>query len=307
MNDRFTSMQLFVRVARSGSFSTAAREMGITQPTASRIVAALEKQVGVALLLRSTRAVTLTEAGAEYLARSETILAALDEADHTVRGTGELRGLLRVATSPVFASRVIMPRLARFTDLHPNLRIEFALDDARHDLIGDSVDVAVRIGTLADSSVVARRIGTVHRVLVAAPAYLSRAGVPVTPSDLTQHALIVGPAGRSSEGWSFRKGGKATSVRVQGRLVINATQAATAAATAGHGILSTSQRSVADELQNGTLVRVLPDWEIGSSEISVILPAGRATKAAARAFADFIAQQVKEIEATEPWIDHHSS
>src|SRR6201990_1131648 len=116
MNDRFTSMQLFVRVARSGSFSSAAREMRMTQPTASRIVAALEKQVGVALLLRSTRAVTLTEAGADYLARCETILAALDEADHAARGTGELRGTLRVATSTSFAVRSVMPRVQDFKD-----------------------------------------------------------------------------------------------------------------------------------------------------------------------------------------------
>src|ERR1700754_2365969 len=191
MNDRFSSMQLFVRVARSGSFSTAAHEMGMTQPTASRIVAALEKQVGVALLLRSTRAVTLTEAGVDYLARSEAILAALDEADHAARGTGELRGTLKGATSPTLASRTIMPRLATFADLHPKLRIEFALDDARHDLIGDSVDVAVRIGALNDSTAVARTIGTVHRVLVAAPLYLARAGTPSVPSEITQHALIV--------------------------------------------------------------------------------------------------------------------
>lgn len=300
MNDRFTSMQLFVRVARSGSFSVAAREMGMTQPTASRIVAALEKQVGVALLTRSTRAVTLTEAGADYLARSEAILAALDEADHAARGTGELRGTLRVATSPPFAIRTIMPRLARFIEQHPKLRIEFALDDARQDLIGDSVDVAVRIGTLSDSTAVARKIGTVHRVLVAAPAYLARAGMPLAPSDLVGHMFIIGPAGRSSEGWSFRKGGKATSVRVQGRLVVNAAEAAAAAAIAGLGILSTGQGGVQAELEAGSLVRLLPDWEIGTSDIHVILPAGRAAKASARAFADFVAAQVRENEAIFP-------
>src|SRR6202000_2449668 len=301
MNDRFTSMQLFVRVARSGSFSVAAREMGMTQPTASRIVAALEQQVGVALLLRSTRAVTLTEAGADYLARCESILAALDEADHAVRGTGELRGTLRVATSPVFATRTVMPRLAKFADQPPKLRMAFALDDARHDLIGDSVDVAVRIGTLDDSAAVARKIGTVHRVLVAAPSYLARAGVPTVPSDLAEHTLIVGPASRSSEGWSFRKNGKATSVRVHARFVINATEAAAAATVAGLGIYSTGQRSVHAELQSRLLVRVLPDWEIGASDINVILPAGRAAKASARAFADFIATQVREIERDFPW------
>jgi DNA-binding transcriptional LysR family regulator len=301
MNDRFTSMQLFRRVARGGSFSVAAREMGMTQPTASRIVATLEKQVGVALLTRSTRAVTLTEAGADYLARCEMILAALDEADHAARGTGELRGTLRVATSPTFASRTVMPRLIHFSDKHPKLRIEFSLDDARHDLIGESVDVAVRIGTLGDSTAVARKIGTVHRVLVAAPSYLSRAGTPLVPSDLAEHTLIIGPAGRSSDGWSFRKGGRRTSVRIQGRFVIDSTEAAASAAIAGLGVFSTGQRSVQAELEAGSLVRLLPDWEIGSSDINVILPAGRAAKASARAFADFIAAQVREIETTSPW------
>src|SRR6201991_2685418 len=301
MNDRFSSMQLFVRVARSGSFSTAAHEMGMTQPTASRIVAALEKQVGVALLLRSTRAVTLTEAGADYLARSEAILAALDEADHAARGTGELRGTLRVATSPVFASRTVMPRLAKFADQHPKLRIEFALDDARHDLIGDSVDVAVRIGALDDSTAVTRKIGTVHRVLVAAPSYLARAGTPSVPSELAKHTLIVGPASRTAQAWSFRKNGKSASIRVQGRFVINSTEAATAATIAGLGIHSTGQRSVQSELQSRMLVRVLPDWEIGASDINVILPAGRAAKASGRAFAQFGAAHVREIERDFPW------
>jgi DNA-binding transcriptional LysR family regulator len=299
MNDRFTSMQLFVRVARSGSFSMAARQMAMTQPTASRIVAALEKQVGVALLLRSTRAVTLTEAGADYLARCESILASLDEADHAARGTGELRGTLRVATSPAFASRTIMPRLARFADQHPKLRMEFTLDDARHDLIGDSVDVAVRIGSLTDSTAVARKIGTIHRLLVAAPAYLAHAGTPSVPSDLAKHRLIVGPAGRTSEAWSFHKGKKAVTIRIQGRFVINATEAASAAAVAGLGIYSTGHGSVQAELQSGALVRVLPDWEIGASDINVILPAGRAAKASARAFSDFIAAQVRGIERKE--------
>jgi DNA-binding transcriptional LysR family regulator len=294
MNDRFTAMQIFVRVARSGSFSTAAREMGMTQPTASRIVAALEEQVGVVLLTRSTRVVTLTEAGADYLARSETILAALDEADHAARGTGELRGTLRVATSPAFASRFIMPRLSRFADKHPKLRIEFTLNDARHDLIGDSVDVAVRIGSLSDSTAVARKIGSVRRVIVASPPYLSKAGTPLTPSDLADHTLIIGPAGQSSEGWSFHKNGKTKSVRFQGRFIFNTSEAANAAAIAGLGICSTGERSVQAELQAGALVRLLPDWDMGSSDINVILPAGRAAKASARAFADFITLQFRE-------------
>src|ERR1700749_3279070 len=125
MNDRFVSLQLFTRVARLGSFSTAGREMDLSQSTASRMIAALEKQVGVALFTRTTRAVTLTEAGTEYLARAEAILAALDEADHAARGPGELRGLLRIALSTSFAVRAVIPRMARFAEKHPNLHIEF--------------------------------------------------------------------------------------------------------------------------------------------------------------------------------------
>lgn len=182
-----------------------------------------------------------------------------------------------------------MPRLSRFTDKHPKLRVEFALNDARHDLIGDSVDVAVRVGSLSDSTVVARKIGTVRRVIVASPSYLFKAGTPLIPSDLAEHTLIIGPAGQTFEGWSFHKSGETKSVRIQGRFIINAIEAANAAAIAGLGICSTGERSVQAELQSRDLVQLLPDWEIGSSDVNVILPAGRAAKAAARAFADFIA------------------
>jgi DNA-binding transcriptional LysR family regulator len=297
MNDRFHSLQLFARVARTGSFSIAGRELGISQPTASRIVAALEKQVGAALLTRTTRAVTLTEAGADYLARVETILAALEEADHAARGTGELRGMLRIALSTSSAVRNVLPRMARFTDRHPKLRIEFMLNDEKQDLVGDAVDVALRIGSLADSSVVARKIGVVHRTLAASPDYLAKAGTPRTPSDLNDFSIIVGPAGRGMEGWIFKKNGKTTSVRVDGRFILNGAEGATAAAVAGLGIISSGALGMLKELESGLLVRVLPDWEMGSADVHVILPAGRAAKPSARAFADFIGAELRELEA----------
>lgn len=297
MNDRFFSLQLFARVARSGSFSIAGRAMGISQPTASRIVAVLEKQVGVALFVRTTRAVTLTEAGADYLSRIEPILTALEEADHAVRGTGELRGLLRVAASSGFAIRGVLPRLARFTDQHPDLRVEFILSDDRQDLVGGSVDVALRVGVLDDSTAIARRIGTVHRIVVAAPSYLARAGTPSSPGDLADQTIIVGPASRVLEGWTFRRNGKVRSVRVEGRFVLNSMDAAGAAAVAGLGLLSTGDLAVLDELDTGQLVRVLPDWEMGSADINVLLPAGRAAKPSARAFSDFMEAEFREVQA----------
>jgi DNA-binding transcriptional LysR family regulator len=299
MNDRFLSLQLFARVARSGSFSIAGREMGVSQPTASRIVAALEKRIGVALLVRTTRAVTLTEAGSDYLSRIEPILAALDEADHAARGTGELRGLLRIATSSAFAVRAVLPRLARFTDRHPELRVEFTLNDDRQDLVGESVDLALRVGVLNDSTAVAIKIGTVRRVVVAAPAYLGRTGVPKVPTDLAEHTIILGPAGRVMAGWTFRRKGKASSVRVRGRFILNGSDAAAAAAVAGLGILSTGELSVMNELDAGRLVRVLPDWEMGSADINIVLPAGRAAKPSARAFADFMSAELRELLAAK--------
>jgi DNA-binding transcriptional LysR family regulator len=293
MNDRFFALQLFVRVARLGSFSMAGREMDMSQPTASRIIAALERTVGAALFTRTTRAVTLTEAGLDYLDRAEAILAALEEADHSARGTGELRGVLRVALSTSFAVRTVLPSLPAFTDAHPNLRVEFTLNDAKQDLVGDAVDVALRIGTLVDSTAVARRIGVVHRVLAASPDYLARFGTPRTPSELPNHTVIVGPAGRGSEGWQFKKDGQTTSVRVEGRFILNGAEGATAAAVAGLGIISTGALSVLGELEQGRLLRLLPDWEMGSADINVVLPAGRAAKPSARAFADFMAAEVE--------------
>ena len=296
MNDRFFSLQLFVRVARTGSFSVAGRELGLSQPTASRIVAALEKKVGVALLTRSTRAVTVTEAGADYLARAEVILAAMDEADHAARGTGELRGILRIATSSAFANRAIFPRLARFTGQHPALRVEFMLNDRRQDLIGDAIDAAMRVGSLSDSNAVARKIGVVYRVLAAAPSYLDRAGVPQSPTDLPNHACIVGPASQGLEGWAFERDGKKTSIRVEGRYMLNGTDSATKAAAAWLGIVSSTHLSCLEEFQNGSLVRVLPEWEMGEADINVVLPAGRASKPSARAFCDFMVAEFKEIQ-----------
>jgi DNA-binding transcriptional LysR family regulator len=177
--------------------------------------------------------------------------------------------------------------------------VEFTLNDARQDLIGEAIDIAIRVGHLTDSSLVARRIGQVHRVVVASPSYLAKYGTPSSPGELADHAVIFGPAGRGQEGWAFRKEGKATSVRIEGRFVLSATEAATTAAVAGLGLLSTGDLSVLTELENGSLVRVLPEWEMGSADINAILPGGRAAKPSARAFAEFAAAELENIRARQ--------
>jgi DNA-binding transcriptional LysR family regulator len=164
-----------LRAARVGNFSRAGCELGLSQPSASRLIAALEEQVGATLLSRTTRAVALTDAGATYLTRIEAILAALDEADHEARGTGELRGSLRVGTSSSFVLREIIPRLPAFMKQHPALKIELVANDRCQDLVTEGIDVAFRFGALPDSSVTVRKIIDLPRILLASPDYLSGA------------------------------------------------------------------------------------------------------------------------------------
>ena len=288
MSDRLFALRLFARVAHTGSFSRAARELGLSQPSASRISAELEREVGAALLTRTTRGVALTEAGADYLARIEPLLTALEEADHAARGTGELRGTLRVAVSVNFGVREVIPRLPDFMQRHPALRVDLLMDDRRQDLVNDGIDVALRFGALTDSNATARRLGASPRLLAASPAYLARAGSPDTPESLVNHEVIVGPLGVGSS-WSFQRNGRTTSVRVEGRLTTSANLAATAAAVAGLGIVSTGLWNCRPELASGALVQVLAEWQLKPIELHAVFTAGRAAKPSARAFANYLA------------------
>lgn len=293
MSDRLFALRVFVRVARGGSFSVAGRALQLSQPSVSRIISRLEAEVGTALLTRTTRAVTLTEAGADYLARIEPILAALDEADHAARGTGELRGVLRVGVATSFAVRQILPRLPGFMDQHPALRVDMAMTDQRQNLVMEGVDVALRFGRLPDSSATARRIGTSHRILVAAPAYLRRAGAPATPADLPGHSIIVGPA--ALFGWTFQRDGKEISLQLDGRLAVNVNEAATTAAVAGLGITAVGTWGCREELASGALVQLLPEWTLPAVEIHAVFAAGRAAKPSARAFVDYLARVLTDL------------
>ncbi len=299
MNDRLAALRLFSRVARRGSFTAAGRELGMPQPTVSRIIVTLEREIGTALFVRTTRAVALTEAGLEFLQRLEPILAALDEAEHAVRGTGELRGLLRVGLSSSLASRVVAPALPAFAARHPGLRIELATSDVRQDLVGEGVDVALRFGTLPDSTAIARRLANVPRLVAAAPGYLAGAPPLTCPADLAAHDVIVGPS-LAGQAWSFRQDGKAVSVRVEGRVVTNSNEVSIAAAVAGLGIVSASRLAMAAEFDAGSLVPVLAGWDMGEIALSAVFPAQAIAKPAARAFADFLAGELAEATAETP-------
>jgi len=287
MNDRLTALKLFARAGRVGSFSSAGRELGLSQPSASRLIAALEADVGATLFSRTTRAVTLTDAGTAYLVRVEAILSALDEADHEARGTGELRGVLRIGSPISFGLREIIPRLSTFMTLHPALKIELKVTDRYPDLVTEGIDVSFQFGSLADSSLRARKVLHQPRILTASPEYLKERGTPMMPSDLAQHSVILSPA-HPSPTFSFRKDGRTVSVRVDGQLSSSINEAAIVSAVAGLGIATSSKTSARVELDAGELVRLLPDWDFGSMEISALFVSGRTIKPAARAFTDFL-------------------
>ncbi len=289
MTDRLLALRTFVRTAHAGSFSRAARDLGLSQPSISRILARLETEVGAKLLVRTTRAVALSEAGADYLGRIEPLLSALEEADHAARGTGELRGLLRIAVSSSFGVREVIPRLPKFLERHPALRVDLGISDQRQDLVVDGVDVALRLGSLPDSSTVARKLAEAPRVLAASPNYLERRGRPRNPGDLASHAMIVGPGPNA---WTFTKNGQRISVRVEGQLTTAANEGAVAGVVAGLGITLTSFWGCRAEIEQGALVRIMEDWAMEPVEVHVLFPPGKAASPAARAFIDYLAPQL---------------
>ncbi|MEM1244328.1 MAG: LysR family transcriptional regulator [Pseudomonadota bacterium] len=294
MSDRVSTLQLFCRVARTGSFTAAGREVGLSQPSVSRIISKLEEELGGALFVRSTHAVNLTEAGQEYLKRLEPILSSLEEANHMVRSNGTLRGRLRVGSATSFAMREVIPRLPDFLEANPELHVDFVLTDSRQDLIDQGIDVALRFGALADSTMVARKLTEGPRILAASPAYLEKAGKLASPADLPQHRIILGPSSRGTVGWHFTKEGKELSVQVASQLRVTVNEASTAAALAGMGIISTSILGCRKEINSGELIQLLPEWLIGTVEVHAVIAAGRNAKPSARGFVDYLVSSFRE-------------
>ncbi len=201
-----------------------------------------------------------------------------------MRGTGELRGRLRVGAPASFAQRMIIPVLPQFLAQHPKLKVDLVLTDSMQDLIDEAIDVAIRFGPFGNSTMVARRIGATRRMVVASPSYLEKNGYPKQPTDLLDHQIVLGPSGLGKTGWSFEKDGKVQSIRVENQLMISVNESTATAAVEGLGIISTAFWSCKSEIEDGSLVQLLPDWKIGEVEVNALIAGGRLTKPSARAF-----------------------
>jgi len=291
--DRLAAIEAFVTVAECGSFSQAAERLHASKSVISRQVGALEAELGARLLHRTTRALTLTEAGRSYLERATRILADLAEANASV---GQLqaapRGRLRVNAPVSFGFLHLAPALPDFLARYPDVAVELTMNDRFVDLVDEGFDVAVRIGKLEDSSLVARKLAPMRRIVGAAPAYLAQRGTPASPDDLTAHECLCYTNLGPSQEWRFvRPDGRAWPVEVRGRLHANNGDALRAAALRGFGIAVLPSFLVGRDVQSGALVSVLEDYMPQDSALYAVYPHARHLSPKVRAFVDFLAER----------------
>lgn len=303
--DRLSAMQTFVRVVEAGSFSAVARETQTTQSGVSKQVAALERELGAQLLSRTTRSLALTEAGERYFDQAKRLVAEIAEAEADLfQSEQELSGWLRVASSVGYGRLKLMPLVKSFLAAHPKVKIDLRLSDGFIDLVEEGIDVAVRIGELADSSMVANRIGTTQRMVIASHQYLDSLPdglkVPQVPLDLLQHNCMVYSELATQNAWTFIAGsgalaeeGTQVTIRAQGNLQTNSSEVIRAAVLSGMGIGYSPTWLFEDEVANGELQVLLPNWPAPSLPIHLVCPPQRRQSAKVRVFALHMASPSK--------------
>ncbi|GAB3258950.1 LysR family transcriptional regulator [Chitinimonas naiadis] len=294
-HDRYAEIQAFVSIAKLASFGAAAAQLGLTSSATSRKLQALEARLGVRLLQRTTRRVTLTEAGLQYLQHCERWLQELDDADAALADLqGHVRGRLRASVPSNFGRLHVVPALPDFLAAYPELDLDLDFNDRYLDLVEAHIDVAIRIGRLDDSQLVARKLADNRRLLAASPDYLARHGMPQHPAELTRHSCLHFSLYSEGEFWRLHKDAETQEIHVKGRLRANYGEALVEAAEAGYGILQSATFIIGPALRAGRLVEVLPDWHIAPSAIWAVYPSGRFLAPKVRAFIDFFSQRYSQ-------------
>ncbi|MCX5515802.1 LysR family transcriptional regulator [Kaistia algarum] len=292
--DRFDQMSVLVAVVDGGSFSAAGRALGMPLATVSRKVADLEANLGTRLLSRTTRQLALTEAGRTYVAACRQILERVEEAERVAAGEYAVpRGELVISAPIVFGRLHVLPVVSAFLAAYPEIRIRLALSDRVVDLVDDHVDIALRIGALGDSRLVARTVGIIRPVLCASPAYLGRSGRPADPDDLAGHAVVAFEGALSSTAWSFGEPPNQRRVTVAPRLVVNTAEAAIDAAIAGVGITRVLSYQVEAALRSGALECVLEAFAPAAWPVSLVHAGQGLAPRKLGAFMDFAAPRLK--------------
>jgi DNA-binding transcriptional LysR family regulator len=275
--DRLSAVKLFMRVVELGSFSKAAAELGIGQPSVTKQVARMEQQLGARLLHRSTHGVTATEIGALYYEKCRTIAHHVEEADSVAALLqSQVRGAMRISTSVAFGRRVLGPLLMQFMRANPELQVDLGVDDRYVDLIEQGVDVAVRMGRLPDSTLGARHLGMNPWVLVASPGLVRERGTPATPQDLAARDCLIYSTVQGDARWHFTgAGGQATSVAVKGPLRSNSLSLLLEAAVEGMGIAALPRYVAQEALVQGSVLPLLGAWSLPAQEVHAVFPSPR--------------------------------
>ncbi|HTT40631.1 MAG TPA: LysR family transcriptional regulator [Burkholderiales bacterium] len=287
--DRLEAMQMFVRIVETGSFSAVAQELGTTQPTISKQLTALEKRFKTRLLNRSTRSLTLTQPGASFYERCKQIVGEVREAEGALgRLQATLTGTLHVNGSIALGQIFLTPMMLKFQHLYPELTVELSLNDRFIDLVDEGVDVAVRLGRLADSSLVARFLGRTRRVLCATPGYLGTHGAPEKPEDLAQHNCLLYAYLSTGNEWAFKAADEEIRVRVQGNFKANNGHAIREALLVGAGVALMPDWLIHDQLERGELTVLLPEFATEPLEINAVYPSSRHLSAKVRTLIDFL-------------------
>ncbi len=292
--DVMHSMAVFRRVVEAKSFSAVARENNMSQSTVSKHIAALEDRLDTKLLNRSTRSLKLTEAGKEYYHHCIRILNDFQEAEASI-GKGKIKptGTLRMSTSAAFGRTFILPYLDEFFDSYPDINIDLLFDDNYVDLVKEGIDLAIRIGPLADSSLIARKIGTSPRIVVASPEYLVKHGRPKKPADLIKHDCLIYSLQKTPDLWYFNSMQEGDeSIRINGRFKASSQEAISDATVAGLGISILCEWYTTEHIKNGSLKSILPEYKPTAYDIHVVYPERRFVPQKVKSMIEFLAEKV---------------
>jgi DNA-binding transcriptional LysR family regulator len=289
--DRLDAMQAFVTVAELRGFAPAARKLKLSPSGVTRLIAALEERLGARLLQRTTRSVTLTDAGTRYLERAKRILADVEEAEHAAESERTRPSGRLVVSAPVGFGRLhVSPMMTAYLNRYSEVSGVLRLEDRMVNLVDDGVDLAVRIGELADSSLVARQVGTMRRIVVASPAYLKAHGEPKRPAAITSHQTVQFGATAAVADWRFLEDGREVRLSITPRLVTNSADAAIQYAEAGGGLTRVLAYQARDAIKRGGLKIVLQKFELAPFPIHIVYPTSRLLSAKVRAFIDLVVE-----------------
>lgn len=303
--DSFSDIAFFALLVKEGSMAATAQELGLTPPAVSKRLAQIEKRLGVRLLQRTTRQISLTPEGETFLTEGAHVLASLEELERSVsRSRNTPKGVIKVGATLGFGRRFIAPAIAKFSDLYPEVEVQLTLNDRPINIVEKGLDVVIRFGELPDVRLTARLLANNYRVLCAAPSYIKRMGKPEHPKDLSKHqCLFIREADESYGTWHFHQGQKTETVKVQGPLTSNDGESVIKWALEGRGIVVRSIWDAAQYIKSGHLKIIISDWALPGADIYAVFPTRNNLSAKTRAFVDFLLEEFTSLRDTvnEGW------